>query len=207
MPRLQHVDFRKDPKEARRRLLALLGVTPVHGPAPLLPDLKQGLQEKSAGPQRWWRRWWAVGIGLRGQLQLLHDDLEKQEAVVRPHLRYFSLMAVHDNPYVSDTDLNLHLDALRIVLKRLSHNKPEVPVQQVDVSGCLLRIDLRDLAWDAGDEWSLDARWPPEKPELRNALDQPMPRSHWAGEDGRALFADYVRSLRLGVPRATQPPR
>src|SRR5207248_3247002 len=58
MPRLQHVDFRKDPKEARRRLLALLGVTPVHGPAPLLPDLK------SAEPQRWRRRWWAVGIGV-----------------------------------------------------------------------------------------------------------------------------------------------
>src|SRR5204862_116382 len=40
-------------------------------------------------------------IGLRGQLQILHDDLTRLDANVRPHMRYFSLMAVHDNPYIS----------------------------------------------------------------------------------------------------------
>jgi serine/threonine protein kinase len=253
-------------------------------------------------------------IGLRGQLQLLHDDLGKLDAAVRPHVRYFSLMAVHDNPYVSDADLGLHLDALRRVLNRLSKDKLNVPVNRVDAAGCLLRIDLRDLAWDADNEWTdllkvepygvrydavhpdealrklaratydlalcdapcvradwfieaatraplfdhlqqiadkerrtppfdaadandpvvrvvqlyqanpvdgrvaaaelglgtvaeLDARWPADKPDLRNALNQPLPRSRWAGEDGYALFADYVRTLKLGVPRATQPLR
>ncbi len=254
-------------------------------------------------------------VGLRGQLQLLHDDLDKLEATVRPHVRHVSLMAVHDNPYVSDADYALHLDALRRLLNRLSHDKPNVPVYPVGSSGCLLRIDLRDLAWDSAIEWSLllqaepygvrydavhpdeslrklaretyalaginslfdspivradwlivaasraplydqlqktdgkgrrtppfdlsaagdpiarvvhlyqvntvdarvaaaelglgttgelDARWPPGKAELRKALDEPLPRSRWAGEEGQALFADCVRVLKLGVPRATQ---
>ena len=62
-------------------------------------------------------------------------------------------MAVHDNPYISDADFALHLDALRRVLNRLSHNKLDVPVYPVDASGCLLRIDLRDLDWDGAYEW------------------------------------------------------
>ena len=94
-----------------------------------------------------------VPIGSRGLLQLLHDDLERLEAVERPHHRYFSLMAVHDNPYVSDSDLNLHLDALRRVLNRLSSNKLDVKVHPVDSSGCLLRVDLRDLDWSESYEW------------------------------------------------------
>jgi hypothetical protein len=252
-------------------------------------------------------------IGLRGQLQLLHDDLDKLDAAVRSHVRYFSLLAVHDNPYVGDADLALHLDALRRVLNRLSKDKLNVPVHRVDASGCLLRIDLRDLAWDADNEWTdllkvepygvrydavhpdealrklaretyalalcdapwvradwfieaatraplfdhlqqlgkerrtppfdpadandpvvrvvqlyqantvdarvaaaelglktvaeLDARWPPDMPGHRKALDQPLPRSRWGGDGGPALFADHVRWLKLGVPRATQPLR
>jgi serine/threonine protein kinase len=257
-------------------------------------------------------------IGLRGQLQLMHDDLDKLEAVIRPHVRYLSLLAVHDNPYVDDADLALHLDALRRVLNRLSHNKLNVPVYLVDASGCLLRIDLRDLDWHPAIEWELllqaepygvrfdavnpdesvrklaretyalaginslfdapgvradwlivattrtplygrlqqtddkerssppfdltdsnepitrvvklyqgnsvdarvaaaelglgtvaelDARWPADKRDLRNDLYQSLPRRRWAGEDGNALFADHVRALKLGVPRATQPLR
>ena len=92
-------------------------------------------------------------IGQRGLLQLLHDDLNQLDAVVRPHIRYFSLMAVHDNPYISDADFALHLDALNRVLNRFSHNKRDVPVYPVDASGCLLRIDLRDLDWYAAYEW------------------------------------------------------
>jgi hypothetical protein len=53
----------------------------------------------------------------------------------------------------------------------------------------------------------LDARWPPDKPDQRQTLDSSVTRSRWAGEDGIALFADYVRMLKLGVPRAVQPLR
>lgn len=253
-------------------------------------------------------------IGQRGLLQLLHDDLDHLEAIVRPHIRYFSLMAVHDNPYISDADFALHLDALRRVLNRLSHNKLDVPVYPVDASGCLLRIDLRDLDWDAAYEWLdlldaepygvrydstvtsdetlrklareiyaltasldspivradwfieaamrsplfdrlqrtagndrrtapfdltaaadpiarvvrlyqtntvdarvaaaelglgtvavLDSRWPPDKRDVRKAIEESLPRSRWAGEGGHALFADCARALKLGVPRTTQP--
>jgi hypothetical protein len=255
-------------------------------------------------------------VGLRGQLERLHADLDKLEAVVRPHVRYFSLMAVHDNPYVSDAELALHLDALKRVLNRLSHNRRDVPVYPVDASGCLLRIDLRDLDWHPAIEWELllkaepygvrhdavhpdetlrrlaretyalaginslfdapyvradwfveavtrgplfdqlqridgkerrtppfdltdgdnaavarvaelyqanavdarvaaaelglgtaeelEARWPREKADLLRALERPLSRGRWAGEDGRALFAEYVKAVRLGVPRATQ---
>jgi hypothetical protein len=92
-------------------------------------------------------------IGRFRLLQLLHDDLAAADVKVRPHYRYFSLMEVHDNPYVSDADLALHLDALRRVLNRLSRNVRDVPVYPVDPSGCLLRVDLRDLGWDAAYEW------------------------------------------------------
>jgi hypothetical protein len=94
-------------------------------------------------------------IGLRGQLQRLKDDLAGVEAGARPHVRYFSLMAVHDNSYVSDAAFALHLDALRRVLNRLSRKKLAVPVVAVDASGCLLRVDLRDLDWDPATEWPL----------------------------------------------------
>jgi hypothetical protein len=254
-------------------------------------------------------------IGARGLLQLLHDDLERLEAVVRPHTRYFSLMAVHDNPYLSDADFALHLDALRRVLNRLSRNKLDVPVYPVDSSGCLIRVDLRDLDWADAHEWNdifkvepygvrydtiatsdeslrklareifalmapsddspvvradwfiaaatceplydrlqegggkdrqtapfdlsaaddpvarvvklyrervidthvaaaelglgtaseLETRWPADKPDLRKAIEQSLPRSQWAGENGHALFPDYIRALGLGASRATQP--
>ena len=255
-------------------------------------------------------------IGFRGQLQFMHDDLDRLDATKRPHVRYFSLLAVHDNPYVSDADYNLHLDALGRVLNRFGSSERKVTVYPVDASGCLLRIDLRDLDWHPAQEWSLllkaepygvrydavqpdeslqklaretyalaginslfdapcvradwliatathaplfdelqhtdgqgrrtppfdrtdgndpvarvvqlyqanavdarvaaaelglgtvaelDARWPADKRDMRTALDQPLSRNSWAGEDGRALFADYVRALRLGVPRAIQP--
>ena len=253
-------------------------------------------------------------LGLHGQLQRLKDDLAGLAADVRPHVRYFSLLAVHDNPYVSDADFGLHLDALRRVLNRLSRNKLKVPVV-VDASGCLLRVELRDLDWEPGIEWplvvraepygvrynavnpdaslrglarevyelagtdpvfetpyvradwfvvaatraplydqlqgtdakkrstppfdltggndplarvvrlyqedsldarvaaaelglgtvaELNARWPADKAELRKALDRGLPRGRWAGEDGRAFFAECIRVLKLGVPRARQ---
>jgi hypothetical protein len=253
-------------------------------------------------------------IGLRGQLQRMHDDLDQLKAPDRPHVRYFSLMAVHDNPYVSDADFAAHLDALQRVLNRFSHKKLKVPIYPTDATGSLLRVDLRDLDWHPAIEWPLllqaepygvrydavhpdetlrklaretyglaginslfdapcvradwfivaasraplydrllategkerrtepfeltgsddplgrvvrlyqadvDARvaaaelglgsvaemgagWPPEQAELRNASDQPLPRSRWAGEDGNAVIAEYVRTLKLGVPRAGQ---
>jgi serine/threonine protein kinase len=253
-------------------------------------------------------------IGLRGQLQLLHDDLDQLDVGRRERARYFSLMAVRDNPYVSNEEFNLHLDALRRVLNRLSRNVREVPVNP-DASGCLLRIDLDDLGWDTANEWflilqaepyrvrydttiteepvrrlaldivhltantdwpcvradwfiaaasraplydllqksdgqdrrtppfdlgaadeplarvvrlyqgnaidahvaaaelglgtaaELEARWPPDKPDLRNALDLTLSRDRWAGDNGPALFADHVRALKLGVPRAAQDRR
>jgi hypothetical protein len=254
-------------------------------------------------------------LGLREQLRLLHDDLGKIDVKDRPHVRYFSLMAVHDNPYLSDADLELHLAALRRVLGRLSNNKRPVPVYPVGVSGCLVRVDLRDLDWDSAGEWGtlleaepygvrhdavhadgavrklgreifhltasleapcvradwfvvaatrsplfdhlqqtgrgrrtppfdledsedsenapitrvvqlyeadldarvaaaelglgmvaeLDERWPEGKADLRQALEQGLSRKRWAGAEGGALFAEYVRALKLGVPRAMEP--
>jgi hypothetical protein len=255
-------------------------------------------------------------IGTPGLLQLLHDDLDQLAAVKRPHTRYFSLVAVYDNPYISDVDFALHFDALRRVLNRLSHSKLDVQVYPVDSSGCLLRIDLRDLDWNSAYEWrdllnaepygvrydsrvtsdeslrklareiyaltasldapivrgdwfteaatrsplfdhlqnthgndrrtppfdltaagdavarvvalyrsntvdarvaaaelglgtaaELDSRWPPDKIELRTALDRQVSRNHWAEDNDRGLFADYVCALKLGVPRATHSQR
>jgi serine/threonine protein kinase len=252
-------------------------------------------------------------IGYRGLLQGLHDDLDKLDASVRPHVRYFSLMAVHDNPYVSDADFNAHLPALQRVLNRLSRDKAVVPIY-LDPSGCLARVDLRDLGWHKEVEWrmllnaepygirydgvnpdealrklaretyalagvnslfeipvvradwliatasepplldellqidgkdrhlpafetagpddplaivargyrepldaagvaaelglgtleELDARWPADRAESRTAFDRSIGRDDWAGEEGTALFAACVRTLKLGVPRAAQ---
>jgi serine/threonine-protein kinase len=90
-------------------------------------------------------------IGARGLLQLLHDDLDQLEATARPNMCYFSLMEVHDNPYIGDNDFALHLDALSRVLNRVSHK--DVPVYPVGSSGCLIRVDLRDLDWSEALEW------------------------------------------------------
>jgi Protein kinase domain len=252
-------------------------------------------------------------IGRFRLLQLLHDDLAATDVKVRPQYRYFSLMEVHDNPYIRDADLALHLDALRRVLNRLSRNVRDVPVYPVDPSGSLLRVDLRDLGWDAAYEWhdllsvepygvrydasgqvdrplrklahetydltvsldtpsvrgdwfidaairsplfdllqktdgrdrrtppfelgvaddaiakvvrlyregtidprvaaaelclatlaELETRFDSNTVGLRKALGLPISRSRWAEEDGDALFAQFIRSLKLGVPRATQ---
>ncbi len=255
-------------------------------------------------------------VGVRGELQSVHDDLGKLEVAERPHMRYFTLTGVHDNPYISDADWGLHLDALNRVVNRLSWNKKDVPLYPVDTTSCVLRIDLRDLGWDAANEWSdllkaepygvrydslvhnddslrklarelcaltvsldspsvradwfivaatraplydhllrsngpgrrtppfdlggedepvsrvvrlyqeypidarvaaaelglgtvaeLDTRWPADKSKIHKALHQLVPRSRWAGEEGQPLFSDAVRTLKLGVPRATQPLR
>jgi serine/threonine protein kinase len=250
-------------------------------------------------------------VGYRGQLQGMHDDLNSLDATLRPHVRYFSLTAVHDNLYVGAEEWNAYVPALKRVLNRLSLNARDVPIY-VDSSGYLVRIDLRDLGWHPALEWrtllraepygvrydtgnpdellrklaretyalagvnslfeapvvrgdwfiaaasqpplvnellqvkdvktpvfettgpddplevvlrvyrkdldaaavaaelglgtveEIDALWPPDRAEMRKALDQPLSRSAWAGEDGAALFAESVRALKLGVSRATQ---
>lgn|GEM_PF-5746381 len=48
MARIQHVDFRDNLKEGRRRLLVALGVTPVSQPAPPLPEVKKQQPEAAS---------------------------------------------------------------------------------------------------------------------------------------------------------------
>ncbi len=93
-------------------------------------------------------------IGQRGLMQRMRDDLKQVAPSDRPHVRYFSLLAVHDNPYMSDPDYALHFDALKLMLSRLSGGKTDGKAYPVDQSGCLIRVDLRDLGWDgADDKW------------------------------------------------------
>jgi serine/threonine protein kinase len=93
-------------------------------------------------------------IGLKAHLQALHDDLDRMEADQRRYVRYLSLRAVHDNPYVSDEDFNAHKPALERVLSRLSHDKPRIAPLPVDPpNNSLLRIDLRDLDWHPALAW------------------------------------------------------
>jgi serine/threonine protein kinase len=92
-------------------------------------------------------------IGLRGQFEILRDDLTKLDKNVRAHMRYLSLMAVHDNPTLSDADFRLHREALEWVLKDLTGQERKGLIHEVHASGCLWRIDLRELDWDPGREW------------------------------------------------------
>jgi hypothetical protein len=67
-------------------------------------------------------------------------------------------------------------------------------------------IDLRLAAAELGlaKAAELETRLTSDTVGLRKALGLPIPRSRWAGEDGDAVFAEFVRGLKLGVPRAVQ---
>ena len=67
------------------------------------------------------------------------------------------------------------------------------------------RVASAELGLATEDE--LKTRLTSDTDGLRKALGQPITRSRWAGEDGDALFAEFVRSLKLGVPRITQTER
>ena len=106
------------------------------------------------------------------------------------------------------------LFALKRVLKRLSRKLSEVPLHP-EPSGCLLRIDLRDLDWDGAHEWSdllkvepygvrYDAIQPDEAlrklareiVHLTTSLDSPCVRGDWfIAAATRAPLYDHLQQL------------
>jgi hypothetical protein len=86
-------------------------------------------------------------------LSTMSADLEKTETAVRPRRRYLTLAHLHNNPFLSDADL----ERFRVALLDLAgYMSPEGQVavwRAVDGDRTVFAIDLRDLGWEAGDLW------------------------------------------------------
>lgn len=90
---------------------------------------------------------------LRAELQAIRDHLMRAERSRRPYLRYFTLANQHNNGHVDEEDLRYLRAALSKVLNSLSWKPRIVVPEAVDGSGTVYAIDLRDLDWDAQDQW------------------------------------------------------
>lgn len=80
-------------------------------------------------------------------LKQVHDDLMAAPARDRVFLRYFTLTHLH-NLGVSDEELQTHRWAVSKLVNSLSWKRRLAVPHVVDAAGTLLRIDLRDYAWN-----------------------------------------------------------
>jgi mono/diheme cytochrome c family protein len=83
------------------------------------------------------------------------DDLTKLVAQNdRPHQRYFTLANLHNDPTVTDRDMQIYRAALSKSLNSLSHSNTIYPPRAVDAEATIYRIDLRHYGWDRKNVWS-----------------------------------------------------
>jgi serine/threonine-protein kinase len=91
-------------------------------------------------------------ISLAKVLTAIKDDLDKAAARDRPHLRYFTLTHLHNNPAVAADHLRLVRAALAKTLNSLSWATEPVALRVVDRAGTVLAVNLSKLDWSR-DHW------------------------------------------------------
>jgi hypothetical protein len=80
-------------------------------------------------------------------LQTIQADIKKQSELVRPYLRYYSLVHLY-NAQVSDADLQQYRVGLSKLVNSLSR-APEIAVPvSINPERTLFRIDLHQFKWD-----------------------------------------------------------
>lgn len=85
-------------------------------------------------------------------IRAIRRDLEAAPERDREYLRYFSLAHLHNNPAISDPDLQLYRSSLGKLVNHLSWKREISVPRAVDAHEAVLRIDLRDFGW-SGDTW------------------------------------------------------
>jgi mono/diheme cytochrome c family protein len=99
-------------------------------------------------------------ITLAEQWKLAFADLQTQPTNRRDRIRYFSLRDLHNDPDVSDENLEGYRAATVKLINALSWNPTIYKAQAVDEHGTLLRVFLPDLDW-THDTWRvMEAQYP-----------------------------------------------
>jgi serine/threonine protein kinase len=91
-------------------------------------------------------------VGEQSVLAIIDKDLFDQPESKRQYLRYLSLAHLW-NSDVSDEHLRLVRAAVSKLMNSLSSESQIVPPHVVDADGLVLRIDLNDYGWRAGQQW------------------------------------------------------
>jgi serine/threonine-protein kinase len=92
-------------------------------------------------------------ITLAEVLAAVRDHLRDADEEKQPHLRYFTLHHLANNPAVSEDDLRLCRAALSKALNSLTWSPDIVPVEPVDKAATIFVIDVRDTQWDRDNLW------------------------------------------------------
>lgn len=85
-----------------------------------------------------------VPVSEEAAARAVADDLARQPVSAREHLRYLTLVNLHNDPGVTDAQLVLFRKALSKLLNSLSWNKKIVRPEPVDSTLTVHRFDLRD---------------------------------------------------------------
>jgi serine/threonine-protein kinase len=145
-------------------------------------------------------------VGLAAVLTAIRDDLIKAKPRERPHLRYFTLTHLHNNPAVRASHLRLVRAALSKALHSLSWKPVIVRPRTLDPAQTVLAVDLRKLGWGR-DHWrALLQAYPygllyDSHPDVRlKDVDRDIHRLNGRAEELIHLRADWF------VATATRPP-
>ncbi|MBY0460047.1 MAG: hypothetical protein K2V38_22250, partial [Gemmataceae bacterium] len=93
-------------------------------------------------------------VPLKDVLTAVRDHLNKAERTDRPHLRYFTITHLHNNPAFDAEDLRYARAALSKVLNSLSWKARIVVPEAIDKHATAFVIDVRALDWDRANLWN-----------------------------------------------------
>jgi serine/threonine-protein kinase len=91
-------------------------------------------------------------VGTDAVLTAIIGHQLKASPDVQPHLRYFTLTHLHNNPEVEDEDLRLTRAALSKAVNSLTRSPRVTVPEPIDPAATILAVDIRELGWDA-DLW------------------------------------------------------
>lgn len=144
-------------------------------------------------------------VTTKAVLRGIRDHLREARAEDRPFLRYFTLAHLHNQPKVTDADLNAYRAALSKALNSLSRKPAMVLPTAVDKDLVVLAVDVRKLGWDRHDLWRevlkvypYGLRYPTSRDEDLKGLDKDL--FDLAGNELAYVRADWF------VATATRPP-
>jgi hypothetical protein len=86
-------------------------------------------------------------------LSAILDDLEKASPADRRFKRYLTLSNLHNNPSVTEAELELHRDALSGLIQHLAGTTDREILIPVGKERILYAIDLRRMGWSRAEEW------------------------------------------------------
>jgi serine/threonine-protein kinase len=145
-------------------------------------------------------------VSTKAVLRAIRDHLRGTREVDRPYLRYFTLAHLHNQPRVTEADLNVQRAALSKALNSLSQ-KPAVVLPEVvgKSSQTVLVVDIRKLGWDRQNLWREVLRVYPYGLRYLNSRDEDL---HQLEEDLGQLAQRELVYVRADwfVATATRPP-